>query len=563
MKQDLTLEQRGIDHIEQVLKLDYFSMSRILNLLPVGIYITDAEGYLTLYNKAAVDLWGRAPKIGEELWCGSWKIFRTDGSELPLHECPMAIALKEGKTYFEAEIIVERPDGIRKQIAVNPRVVTDDKGKVVYGLNMLVDITEARRAESELKEKENQLQKLNKSLQEIASEKSSELKNVNKALQNNEDRYHKMIEEVEDYAILFMDRNGIIQNWNKGAEKIKGYKDYEIVGKSFRLFYLPEDNQRGLPDRLLYEARTTGKAVHEGWRVRKDGTTFWGSIVITALHDANDNIIGFTKVTRDLTERKLTEEKIKLYSQELEFQNKELEQFAYAASHDMKEPLRKIHFYNSYISENAAAVLDERSKDYLARSLNAVKRMSSLIEDLLIYSRTNYNQEYFEEVNLNKLLEEIVQTHREETEQENLTIKHDDLPIVCGIPFQLKQLTENLINNSIKYRDRERPACITIKSTLVKGSELPVSDIEPEKSYYKLSFMDNGIGFNPESAEKIFEIFHRLGNQTGPKGSGIGLAICKKIVQNHHGFITATGKVNEGAQFDVYLPAIEKTSHTE
>ena len=338
MKQDLTLEQRGIDHIEQVLKLDYFSMSGILNLLPVGIYITDAEGYLTLYNKAAVDLWGRAPKTGEELWCGSWKIFRTDGSELPLHECPMAIALKEGKTYFEAEIIVERPDGIRKLIAVNPRVVTDDKGKVVYGLNMLVDITEARRADSELKEKENQLRELNKNLQEIASEKSSELKNVNKALQNNEDRYHKMIEEVEDYAILFMDRNGIIQNWNKGAEKIKGYKDYEIIGKSFRLFYLPEDNQRGLPDRLLHEARTKGKAVHEGWRVRKDGTCFWGSIVITDLHDANDNIIGFTKVTRDLTERKIAEEKIKLYSQELEFQNKELEQFAYAASHDMTEP---------------------------------------------------------------------------------------------------------------------------------------------------------------------------------------------------------------------------------
>src|SRR5580704_355085 len=124
----------------------------------------------------------------------------------------------------------------------------------------------------------------------------------NDELRKSEERYHKMIEEVEDYAILMLNREGIVQNWNKGAEKIKGYKESEIVGKSFRLFYLPEDREKKLPEKLIEEAVRNGKAIHEGWRMRKDGSKFWGSIVITALHDEERNVIGFSKVTRDLTE---------------------------------------------------------------------------------------------------------------------------------------------------------------------------------------------------------------------------------------------------------------------
>ena len=126
-------------------------------------------------------------------------------------------------------------------------------------------------------------------------------------LWSGEDQYHKMVEEVEDYAILMFDSRGIIRNWNKGAERIKGYTEEEIVGHHFRIFYTKEDREAGLPEKLVNEAVTNGKAVHEGWRVRKDGTTFWGSIVITALHNEDGRVIGFSKVTRDLTERKMTE----------------------------------------------------------------------------------------------------------------------------------------------------------------------------------------------------------------------------------------------------------------
>src|SRR5688572_23234331 len=120
-------------------------------------------------------------------------------------------------------------------------------------------------------------------------------------------QYHRMIEEVQDYAILLLDLDGNVQNWNKGAEKIKGYTESEILGKHFSLFYLPEDRASKVPNTLINAAAVSGRATHEGWRLRKDGTTFWGYVVITALHDDFGNVIGFTKVTRDLTERKLAE----------------------------------------------------------------------------------------------------------------------------------------------------------------------------------------------------------------------------------------------------------------
>src|SRR4051812_17890747 len=143
-------------------------------------------------------------------------------------------------------------------------------------------------------------------------------------LSDKEQQYQKMVNEVVDYAIILLSTDGIIQNWNKGAEKIKQYKKNEVVGKHFSIFYLPEDQSSDLPTQLLNQAALEGRAVHEGWRVRKDGSRFWGSIAITALHNDNDEIMGFSKVTRDLTERKSTEDQLKRYSEELEQKNQAL-----------------------------------------------------------------------------------------------------------------------------------------------------------------------------------------------------------------------------------------------
>ncbi len=526
----------------------------LIETLETPLYTTDAEGRIMLYNKAAVKLWGREPEIGKDLWCGSYKIFKPDGTNLPLDSCPMAVCLKEHRPVYGEEILVARPDGSLRNVAPHPQPLFDNAGKITGAVNMLVDITSIKQTEQALRESGAKYRELVSLLEKKVAEKTQDIKIRNEELQRSEERYHKMIDEVEDYAILLLDKDGIVQNWNKGAEKIKGYKEEEIVGRSFKNFYLPEDRQSGLPEKLLHEAKESGKAIHEGWRVRKNGSRFWGSIVLTALHDNEDNLMGFSKVTRDLTEKKLTEDKLREHANQLEFQNKELEQFAYAASHDLKEPLRKIQLYNSAVADGAANSLDEKSKEYLNRSVNAAKRMAKLIEDLLSYSKTGAEVDSFEQVDLNEVLEEIALMHKEELEQKKVHIEIDKLPVIYAVPFQVKQLLSNLINNSVKYKHPDHEIYIQVKTEVVKGIDIKDPAAEPFKKYQKISVIDNGIGFDAKYAEKIFNIFQRLNNLPTAQGSGIGLAICKKIVQNHHGFIKASGVENKGAQFDIYFP---------
>jgi PAS domain S-box len=525
----------------------------LLDILQVPIYMTDTSGKITYFNECLAKLWGTKPEIGQDFWKG-YTIIDENGKALPIDKCPMSVCLKEKRAVQGKEIRILRPDGEVKTLIPNPQPIFDDAGDMTGAINVLIDITKVKVVETDLKENQSNFRTEINLLKQQMEEKIDEYKNKNTELKRSEERYHKMVEEVEDYAIILLDKDGIVRNWNKGAEKIKGYKDYEIIGKSFSNFYLPEDAKNGLPQKLLNEGRVNGKAIHEGWRKRKDGSRFWGSIVITALHDDKNNVIGFTKVTRDLTERKITEDKMKEYTNQLEFQNKELEQFAYAASHDMKEPLRKIHLYNTSIADNPNNKLDEKSRDFLNRSISATKRMTDLIEDLLTYSKTTSNLESFDSVDLNEIVEEIIQLHKEEFDQKKVKFNIGQLPIIKAVSFQMKQLMFNLINNSIKYKHPEREVVIEIIAETEDGRDLIQYCADPVVRYYKISVIDNGIGFESQYSERIFDIFQRLNNLPGTKGSGIGLAICKRIVQNHHGFIKASGVVNEGARFDIYLP---------
>lgn len=549
-----TIDITAQKQLFQALKESETRYRNLIHMLETPLYTTDAEGRITLYNKAAVDLWGREPEIGKDLWCGSYKILNIDGAHLPLDSCPMAVCLKEQRAVYDEEILVIRPDGSIRHVAPHPQPIFDSDGKMTGAINMLVDITAIKSVEKALRESEAKYRNLAGSLEEIVEEKTHDLLRKTEELKKSEERYHKMVAQVEDYAIVLLDRHGIIQNWNKGAEKIKGYKEEEIIGKSFQEFYLPEDRKSGLPFKLLKEAAEKGKAIHEGWRKRKDGSAFWGSIVLTALHDNQNNIIGFSKVTRDLTERKLAEDKNKEYMAQLEFQNRELEQFTYAASHDMKEPLRKIHFYNGYIATNPSNQLDEKSLEYLNRSINAVERMKTLIEDLLSYSRITSNVESYEELDLNHAIEEITLNIKEELDQKSISIEKEKLPVIRAVPFQIKQLFFNLIDNAIKYKHPDRNAVIKVSGTLVHGYDVIGYNTEPDTLYHRISVEDNGVGFDFQYGHKVFEIFQRLNNLPGTKGSGIGLAICKKIVQNHRGIIQAIGKPNEGASFLIYIP---------
>ncbi len=363
--------------------------------------------------------------------------------------------------------------------------------------------------------------------------------------------YHKMMEEIQDYAIILLNKEGTIISWNQGAEKIKGYKESEIIGKNFRIFYLRNDQENKLPEKLIKKAVDTGRAMHEGWRVRKDGTRFWGSITITALHDDQREIIGFVKVTRDLSEKKIAEERVKQYAADLEIRNRELEQFVYIASHDLQEPMRKIQTFIQLFEKSAGD--PDMAKKYLDKINSSAQRMGTMIRAILNYSRlTSYEEEYAK-TDLNEVLEQVKIDLELVLKEKSAEIFSDQLPVIKSISIQMHQLFSNLIGNSLKFS--AGTPVIRISSRFLSPGESIAFDIPDQIiPFVELKFEDNGIGFEQQYVNQIFTMFRRLHTGQNYPGTGIGLALCKKIVENHHGFIKASSETENGAIFRVYLP---------
>ncbi len=247
---------------------------------------------------------------------------------------------------------------------------------------------------------------------------------------------------------------------------------------------------------------------------------------------------------------------IEEHNLELERNNKELMAFNYVASHDLQEPLRKIQTFLSRLEEKEAGKLSESGLLYMERIKNASDRMRMLIDDLLQFSRTNRVDQVFEVSDINLLLEHAKQDLTEVISQHNALINEDVFPSMNVIPFQIHQLFLNLLSNSLKYKSSERAPEINIKYQKVKASET-TQILKPKKAFYhKITFSDNGIGFENDYSEKIFLLFNRLFNKEEYSGTGIGLSICKKIVENHQGHIIAHGEPNVGATFTIYLPVL-------
>ena len=242
---------------------------------------------------------------------------------------------------------------------------------------------------------------------------------------------------------------------------------------------------------------------------------------------------------------------------ELIIANKELLAFTYVSSHDLQEPLRKIQTFVTIILENENKNLSENGKYNFLRIQSAAGRMQQLIDDLLAFSRISTTEHKFERTELNLIIEEVKTELRDTIQEKNAVIEATGPVQASVISFQFRQLMYNLISNALKFSHPEIPPFITIKSRMVKGSELNNLKLSPEKNYCHITVKDNGIGFEPYFSDRIFEVFQKLHSKEEYAGTGIGLAIVKKIVENHNGFITATGELGKGAAFDIYIPAIE------
>jgi light-regulated signal transduction histidine kinase (bacteriophytochrome) len=238
---------------------------------------------------------------------------------------------------------------------------------------------------------------------------------------------------------------------------------------------------------------------------------------------------------------------------ELEKTNNQLKEFAYAASHDLQEPLRKITTFINMITEGEKDNLTDKSKIIFQKVINASERMNLLISDLFVLSQISNYDDSVEEVDLNMILEEVTEELSLEIEQSGAIIHKNNFTTIRGITRQIQQLFQNLLSNAIKYAKREEAPVIHIKHEFLTTNEQPLEDLEPLTTYNKISFLDNGIGFNQAYSEKIFQMFYRLHGKSEYSGTGIGLAICKRIAENHKGVIKVESEEGTGSRFDVYL----------
>ncbi len=502
-----------------------------------AIILLDVEGNVLDWNKGAQKLKGYTP---EEILGKNFRLFYTsEDKEAKLPDKLLQAATKNGHVTHEGYRI--RKDGNRFWGSVAITALHDESGTLIGFSKVTKDLTEQKIADDQV------------------ATFTLELKQRNEELRRSEERYHKMIGEIQDYAILLLNREGEIQNWNAGAALIKGYSAKEAIGKNFRIFYTPEDNARGLPQNLLDQATINGRSTNEGWRKKKDGSLFWASVVITALHDNDRNVMGFSKVTRDLTERKTAEDALRATASQLELKNQylerlnaELSSFAYIVSHDLKEPIRKIQTFAGRQLEPGKS--HEQMLEYAHKIGSSASRMQRLMEALLSYSMMSNDPGRPEEVDLNEIFEAAKNDLELKIVESGAKVTTTKLPSTLGISFQLYQLFLNLLSNALKFNKRGEPPDVSVSSHIIDSRELPNEVTDKKKSYHQISFVDHGIGFDQVQSERIFEVFQRLDPKSDSKGTGIGLAIVRRVIQNHNGFITAQSKPGDGAKFQVYLP---------
>lgn len=365
--------------------------------------------------------------------------------------------------------------------------------------------------------------------------------------------YKLLVDSVQDYAIFFMDAGGYIQTWNKGAQATKGYEADEIIGKHFSTFYLQRDKDRKKPELELQIASQYGRVEDEDWRVKKDGTKFWANVVITALYDTAGTLIGFAKVTRDLSERKRQEDRLrkanvllKRQRHELQLLNASKDEFISLASHQLRTPATGVKQYVGMVREGFAGEMNERQQELLERAYESNERQLRIISDLLKVAQVDAGKVKIKKTltNVNSILASVIYEQADTYRAQNQKIEHKNSDMVINARIDanmIRMVLENIINNASKYSHQ--------------NAHVAVGAYEVGKKVC-IEIEDNGVGIGEEDVSRLFQKFSRIDNELSTQvgGTGLGLYWAKKIVDLHKGKIILRSEVDQGSTFIVELP---------
>ena len=352
------------------------------------------------------------------------------------------------------------------------------------------------------------------------------------------DLYQMQVRELRGYAMFVIRPDGTLASWNAGVEQLLGYSEEEWIGKHASMIFTPADKAVEVCESEMRLAEETGSATDIRWHRHQDGSELFAHGFMNAVRNESGVLTGYTKILSDETARKLLQDS-------LTESNAALEQFAYVASHDLQEPLRTISTRAQLLIEEYGGKLDTQADQFLASIVSASIRMSALVQDLLAYARLTTEEDRPSSVALDEDLEAALTHLGQAIEESGATVTHDPMPTLQVDRGQMVRLFQNLIGNAVKYRNRDRPPKVHISA-------------EQTGAEWLISIRDNGIGFKPEYAAAIFAPFKRLHTAEEYPGTGVGLAICRRIVQAQGGRIWAESQPGEGTIFFFTLP-VEST----
>ena len=500
-------------------------LSEIINFLPDATFAIDRQGRVIAWNQAMEEMTGiKAPDI---LGRGDYEyalpfygarrplvidlVFKSD-EEIKKH---YAFVRKEEDALI-AEARIQTPEGKTIYLWGKAGPIYDKSGNLIGAIESVRDMTEHRQVED--------------------------------AIRKSEERYRMLVDTMSD-GLIVRDKNGRISLVNEQFCRIWGAFENEIIGRRMEEF-LDEAN------RAVFEAEMEKRkkgicAPYEITWTRKDGRKVTTIMSPRVIFDENGDFAGSFAVVTDITERKRAEGELARQALELGRSNAELEQFAYVASHDLQEPLRKIQAFGERLNAKCADSISDQGRDYLKRMQNAAKRMQVLINDLLTFSRVTTRASSFTPVNLKRVVREVLLDMDFRIEQTQGRVEVGDLPVIEGDSTQMRQLFQNLIGNALKFNREGVAPVVRIRSETIRDSR------KKGGAFCRIFVEDNGIGFEETYAERIFGVFQRLHGRGVYEGTGIGLAVCRKIVERHGGSIQANSTPGQGSVFTIIMPLNE------